>query len=69
NPATTGSPIGKPCPADVNRDGLLTPDDLADFITAYFGDGEGISVDINGDGFVEPGDFDEFVTIFFNTGC
>ncbi|MGQ0626788.1 MAG: hypothetical protein ACT4PL_01655, partial [Phycisphaerales bacterium] len=59
-----------PCIADFNTDGLLSPDDLDGFITAYFGDtpAERARCDFNADGFIEPGDIDEYITAFFS-GC
>ncbi|MGQ0628475.1 MAG: hypothetical protein ACT4PL_10305 [Phycisphaerales bacterium] len=58
------------CPIDFNRDGILSPDDLDEFITFFFSDveAERALCDFNGDGFVEPGDLDEFITGFFQ-GC
>ncbi|MGQ0628238.1 MAG: hypothetical protein ACT4PL_09100 [Phycisphaerales bacterium] len=59
-----------PCRTDFNDDGLLSPDDLDEFITFFFSDvaEERGRCDFNGDGFVEPGDLDEFITSFFE-GC
>ncbi|MGQ0627484.1 MAG: S8 family peptidase [Phycisphaerales bacterium] len=60
------------CLVDFDGNGLLSPDDLDDFITAYFEpvDG-GSSLDINDDGVVSPDDIDDFITMFFDAsnGC
>ncbi|MGQ0626786.1 MAG: hypothetical protein ACT4PL_01645 [Phycisphaerales bacterium] len=62
---------GAPCNLDFNGDGFIgTPDDLDDFITAFFSDidGERGRCDFNEDGIVEPGDLDGFITAYFE-GC
>ncbi|MGQ0628445.1 MAG: hypothetical protein ACT4PL_10155, partial [Phycisphaerales bacterium] len=54
--------------AEFNGDGVLTPDDLDDFITAFFTIPQPLTVDFNRDGIIEPGDLDDFITAFFE-GC
>ena len=57
--------------ADSNRDGLLNPDDLGDFITEYFTPEEfldpasKINRDFNGDGVVNPDDLGDFVMNYY----
>ncbi|MGQ0629030.1 MAG: RHS repeat-associated core domain-containing protein, partial [Phycisphaerales bacterium] len=55
---------------DFNNDGVISPDDLDDFVTWYFGYNSATDLyhilgDINGDGFIDPGDLDEYITEFF----
>ncbi len=54
------------CRADVNADGQVDPDDLADFIGDYFGGRE--SADFNLDGVVDPDDLSDCIVAFF-AGC
>jgi len=56
------------CPADFNQDGTLDPDDLADYIGAFFTQPPAQSADFNGDGAVDPDDLADYITAFF-TGC
>jgi len=56
------------CIADYNGDGLLDPDDLADFIAAFFDDSEAHRTDFNGDGFVDPDDLADYIHEFFAMG-
>ena len=64
-----GKFVGVPtCPADFNRDGSLDPDDLADYITAFFSLPPGAGSDFNNDGVTDPDDLADFITAFFN-GC
>jgi hypothetical protein len=55
------------CPADWDLDGSLTPDDLSDYIAAYFGAESG-NADYNGDGSIDPDDLSDFISAFF-AGC
>ncbi|MFN0012892.1 MAG: hypothetical protein ACKVS8_14760 [Phycisphaerales bacterium] len=56
---------------DTNRDGLLNPDDLGDFITEYFNPGNvqtpnfTIERDFNGDGMVDPDDLGDFIMNYY----
>jgi len=56
------------CAADFNADGDLNPDDLADFIGAYFSVPAPATADFNGDGDVNPDDLADFIGIYF-AGC
>ena len=56
------------CPADFNADGTLDPDDLADYIGAYFAQPEGAGSDFNADGTTDPDDLADFIGAFF-AGC
>jgi len=59
---------GTVCPADFNADGTLDPDDLADYITAFFAIPPGTGSDFNADGVTDPDDLADFITAFF-AGC
>ena len=56
------------CAADFNCDGDLNPDDLADYIGAYFAQPEGAGSDFNADGTTDPDDLADFIGAFF-AGC
>jgi len=56
------------CPADFNGDGELNPDDLADYIGAFFAVPPAVNADFNGDGDVNPDDLADFIGAFF-AGC
>ena len=60
-----GVPICRP---DFNLDGTLDPDDLADFISAFFIQPAPITADFNGDGIVDPDDLADYIGAFF-AGC
>lgn len=62
-------PVPPPyCPeADYNLDGSLDPDDLGDFINAYFAIPVGVGADVNNDGEVNPDDLGDFLNVYF--GC
>ncbi|MGQ0628468.1 MAG: GC-type dockerin domain-anchored protein [Phycisphaerales bacterium] len=68
-PPAADEPI-TPCLADVTDDGLVTPDDMDVYLTAFFGmdEGAGISADVNRDGIISPDDLDDFITAYFS-GC
>ena len=55
------------CLADFSCDGIVDPDDLADYITCFFTSGCG-DADISGDGIVDPDDLADYITAFFG-GC
>jgi len=61
-------PACNPCMPDLNHDGILDPDDLADYITGYFSQPPSVESDFNGDGTVDPDDLADYVTDFF-AGC
>ena len=54
--------------ADFNHDLATDPDDLADFIGAYFTQPPDPRCDVNGDSFVDPDDLADFIGLFFG-GC
>jgi len=56
------------CAADFNRDGQLNPDDLADYIGAFFSAPPGTGSDFNGDSVTDPDDLADFIGAFF-AGC
>jgi len=56
------------CPADFNQDGTLDPDDLADYIGAFFAVPPGAGSDFNNDGTTDPDDLADFISAFF-AGC
>jgi len=56
------------CPADFNADGTLDPDDLADYISAFFSQPPAQSADFNGDGAVDPDDLADYINAYF-AGC
>jgi len=66
--ALTGDVGSEICRADFNRDGNLDPDDLADYITAFFSVPAPLSADFNGDSVVDPDDLADYITAFFQ-GC
>jgi len=56
------------CQADFNLDGNLDPDDLADYISAFFSQPPAQAADFNQDGIVDPDDLADYITAFFQ-GC
>ena len=66
--AGTACAACNPCPADINGDGVLDPDDLADYIAAYFSDPPGAGTDLNGDGVTDPDDLADYIASYF-AGC
>ncbi len=57
------------CAADLNADGFLDPDDLADYIQGYFTVPPPPFVDWNGDTFFDPDDLADYIVAYFVTGC
>jgi hypothetical protein len=57
-----------PCPGDFNRDGDTNPDDLSDFIAAYFTQPPLEGTDFNSDGTTDPDDLSDFIAAYF-AGC
>ncbi len=57
-----------PCPADFSGDGILDPDDLSDYIAAYFAAPPGAGTDFNSDGVTDPDDLSDFISAYF-AGC
>ncbi len=60
--------LGQPCRADFNADGVLDPDDLSDYIAAYFSLPPGPGADFSGDGITDPDDLSDFIAAYFG-GC
>ncbi len=61
-----------PCPADFDNDGLVTPDDLSDYVSAYFaapGTDPDLRLDRNGDGMVDGDDLADFIATYFASRC
>jgi len=56
------------CRADINCDGELNPDDLADYIGLFFSQPAPIAADFNRDGVVNPDDLADYIGAFFG-GC
>ena len=57
------------CELDFNNDQVVNPDDLGDFITAYFEESIFRSVcDYNRDGVVNPDDLGDFITDYYTEG-
>jgi len=54
--------------ADFNADGELNPDDLADYIGAFFAIPPGAGSDFNLDGETNPDDLADYIGAFF-AGC
>lgn len=61
-------PGASSCPADFSSDGLLNPDDLADFISAFFATPPSAGTDFNRDGTINPDDLADFIGAYFG-GC
>ena len=68
NPTTTGGAVAR-CPADIDGDGSVTPDDLAEFMGAYFGNPPDLIADFTRDGRVDPEDLADFLNAYFNVQC
>jgi len=56
------------CAPDFNGDGNLDPDDLADYIGAFFSEPPGAGSDFNGDSLTDPDDLADYIGAFF-AGC
>ncbi len=64
--------IRRACPLDVDANGLLNPDDLGDFITAYFSPHPPVWCDHNDEGVINPDDLGDYITEYFGpapVGC
>jgi hypothetical protein len=61
-----GTPVAPANPADFNRDGIVNPDDLSDFITGYFTVPPDPACDFNGDTIINPDDLSDYITVYFN---
>ncbi len=58
------------CPLDWNGDGNVDPDDLADYIAAYFTPPVDPRADLNGDGNIDPDDLADYIAGYFSgAGC
>jgi hypothetical protein len=60
--------IRPPCPADFDGNGTLNPDDLSDFIAAYFSEPPDPRADYDGSGMINPDDLADYIGAFF-AGC
>jgi glucose/arabinose dehydrogenase len=56
------------CRPDVDGDGMLTPDDLADYIAAFFSVPVGLRADYDASGRVDPDDLADYIAAYFG-GC
>jgi len=56
------------CAADFNHDGVVDPDDLADFVACYFASPLCGQADVNGNSIVDPDDLADFIAVYF-AGC
>ncbi len=56
------------CLADVDGNGVIDPDDLSDFIGAFFATPPAPETDFNNDGFIDPDDLADYIATFFG-GC
>jgi len=56
------------CTADFNTDGLVSPDDLSDYIAGFFEEPANPATDVNHDGVVNPDDLSDYIGLFF-AGC
>lgn len=56
------------CPVDFDRNGLVNPDDLSDFITCFFRSPSSAQADYNFDGCVDPDDLSDYIVAYF-AGC
>ncbi len=52
-------------PADFNGDGIVDPDDLSDYIAAFFALPPDGRADFNGDGVIDPDDLSDYISAFF----
>jgi len=59
-----GSPCAPTCRADLNNDGVLDPDDLADAIGCFFG--TECTIDYNNDGTEDPDDLADYIAEYFD---
>jgi hypothetical protein len=67
--AEAGKFVGvRVCPVDYNEDGVLNPDDLADYIVCFFEAPPCDRADYDNSGFVNPDDLSDFITAYF-MGC
>lgn len=61
------------CLVDFDGDRVATPDDLTDFIAAYFAQTanpvNGPRTDFDGSGVIDPDDLSSYITAYFGEGC
>lgn len=67
--ACSGHNYAPACPSDFNRDGVVDPDDLSDFIACFFGQPPCPGADFNGDGTPDPDDLSDFIAAYFGPPC
>jgi DNA-binding beta-propeller fold protein YncE len=58
------TPRARPCFQDFNGDGIINPDDLADYIACFFNPPCG-GADYNADGIINPDDLSDYITDYF----
>ena len=63
------APTQRACDTDFNADNLLNPDDLSDYITAFFHQPAPIATDFNHSDGVNPDDLADYIVAFFEGGC
>ncbi len=73
-PRNSSTPVndcngGSTCPQDVNGDGNVDPDDLADYIACYFAVPPCDFGDFSGDGTVDPDDLADYIAAYFGPPC
>ncbi len=60
---------GDDCLADFDNSGFIDPDDLADYIAAFFSVPPDPRADVNGDGNFDPDDLADYIAAFFGPPC
>ena len=54
---------------DINCDGIIDPDDLADYIACYVASPPSLDANFNGDAWIDPDDLSDFIAAYFNPPC
>ena len=57
------------CRTDFDGNSTIDPDDLADFITAFFDPSSGSAADFDASGTVDPDDLTDFIAAYFGGEC
>jgi len=65
----TVNPAPATCPADFNLDGVVNPDDLADYIGCFFAVPACAAADFNQSGTVDPDDLADYIGAYFGAPC
>ncbi len=66
---TVSEPPPPDCPADFNGDNSVDPDDLSDYIAAFFAVPADPAADFNGDSSIDPDDLSDYIAAFFGPPC